>query len=172
MENGWIIRVIFRGRCSWFWCTSGVHCHKREVVKESVGETKREWERENVRTASSFRCMQMGAARGVLARVVWRFNADWTTADSAAVRLPRLCVLRKSPQNSVHCRSRTNESRAQSGSFMYVLNHVHCVSLVFNSLDNFNCWKIYLMLEIKKLQWQLFLTFNIKKKLNCQIYIS
>jgi len=78
--------------------------HKCDVVKESAEERERERERERARERErerpdelSFRCMQMRTARGVLARVVWRFNADWTTADSAAVRLPRLslrpCVL-------------------------------------------------------------------------------
>jgi hypothetical protein len=63
--------------------------------------------------------MQMRVALDVLSRVVWRFNADWMTADSAAVRLLRLSlrlvrrfVPRKSPKiRHVYRRSRVSANR-------------------------------------------------------------
>lgn len=38
-------------------------------------------------------CSRSQCFAGVWCRAVWCFNVDWTTADSAGVRLPRLCEI-------------------------------------------------------------------------------
>lgn len=69
----------------------GAHRRKHEVVKRGPGNG---GARDRVENACKCMLSSMLGGQcfslGIRYRTVWCFNVDWTTADSAGVRLPRL----------------------------------------------------------------------------------